>query len=212
MASIGSIGTLPALNGLVKRHFITLAAVFLAQVWVASVTVAPLRCATLERLTLDDMISKSSAIVRGKVTDSWTAFTGSVIYTHYRIRASETYKGAGLNLREIVVTGGTVNGIRQNFSGSPTLNQGGEFVFFLWTSRAGLTQIIGLTQGLFAVPPDDSSTPALGPASDPIATRAPTRELMLDPATARPVKDAALSLRLSELRSRIAGTLAAGAH
>lgn len=190
-----------------KRHVITLAAVFLSQV-----IAVPLRCATLERLTLDDMISKSSSIVRGKVTDSWTAFTGSVIYTHYRIQASETYKGSSLNVREIVVTGGTVNGIRQNFSGSPTLNKGDEFVFFLWTSRAGLTQIIGLTQGLFAVPPSDSSTPASDPASDPIATRAPTRELMLDPATARPVKDAALSMRLSELRSRIAGTLAAGAR
>jgi hypothetical protein len=207
MASIGSIGTLPALNGPVKRHLITLAAVCLAQV-----LAAPLRCATLERLTLDDMISKSSAIVRGKVANSWTAFTGSVIYTHYRIQASETYKGASRNLLEIVVTGGTVNGIRQNFSGSPRLNPGDEFVFFLWTSKAGLTQIIGLTQGLFAVPPDDSGKSASDPSSDPIVTRAPTRELMLDPATARPVKDAALSMRLSELRSRIANTRAPGAN
>jgi hypothetical protein len=35
---------------------------------------------------------------------------------------------------------------------------------------------------------------------------------MLDPATARPVKDAALSMRLSQLRSLIANTLAGGAH
>jgi hypothetical protein len=204
------------LNGLVKRHLITLAWVFLAEV-LSTAAALPLRCATLERLTLDDMTSASSAIVRGKVTDSWTAFTGSVIYTHYRIQASETYKGTGQNLREIVVTGGTVNGISQNFSGSPTLNKGDEFVFFLWTSRAGLTQIIGLTQGLFALPPGGSSTPASAAPSDPIATRAPTRELMLDPATARPVKDAALSMKLSELRSRIASTLAGlkqndGAH
>jgi hypothetical protein len=193
---------LPASKRHVKRRLITLAAVFLL----------PLRCATLERLTLDDMISKSSAIVRGKIADSWTAFTGSIIYTHYIIQAGETYKGAGQNRREIVVIGGTVNGVHQNASGSPTLNKGDEFVFFLWTSRAGLTQIIGLTQGLFALPPDGSSTPASGPPSDPIATRAPTRELMLDPATARPVKDAALSLRLSQLRSRIASTLAGGTH
>jgi len=198
MASIGSFGTLTALKGFVKRHFISLALVFLA------LTAPPLRCATLERLTLDDMISKSSAIVRGKVADSWTALTGSVIYTHYKIQASETYKGNARNLLEIVVTGGTVNGIHQNFSGSPTLNKGSEFVFFLWTSKAGLTQIIGLTQGLFALPADG--------ASDPMATRAPTRELMLDPATARPVKDAALSMRLSELRSAIANTLAGGPH
>jgi hypothetical protein len=191
------------LNRLVKHHVITLAAVF-----VALTPMLPLRCATLERLTLEDMISKSSSIVRGKVTNSWTAFTGSVIYTHYRILASETYKGTGQNVLEIVVTGGTVNGVHQNFSGSPALNQGDEFVFFLWTSRAGLTQIMGLTQGLFALAPSGSSTSA----TDPVATRAPTRELMLDPATARPVKDAALSLRVSELRSQIANTLAGAAH
>ena len=37
----------------------------------------------------------------------------------------------------------------------------------------------------------------------------PTSELMLDRITARPVKDGALSLRLSQLRSRIATTLTA---
>jgi hypothetical protein len=194
------------LNGLVKPHVSTLAAVILAVT-----AMLPLRSATLERLTLDDMISKSSAIVRGKVADSWTAFTGSIIYTHYRIQASETYKGTGQNVLEIVVMGGTVNGVHQNFSGSPALNKGDEFVFFLWTSRAGLTQIMGLTQGLFALAASDSSTPATDPASDPMATRAPTRELMLDPATARPVKDAALSMHVSELRWQIAKTLA-GAH
>jgi len=151
---------------------------------------------------MDDLIGKSTAIIRGTVTDSWAAFTGSIIYTHYKIQVSETLKGASQESVEIVVTGGTVNGLRQNFSGSPTLNRGDQFVFFLWTSKAGLTQIMGLTQGLFAVPRDGSS--------DATATRPPTRELMLDPATGHPVKDAALSMRLSDLRSRIANTLATG--
>ena len=48
------------------------------------------------------------------------------------------------------------------------------------------------------------------PLADPMTTRAPSRELMLDPGTARPVKDNALSMRLSELRGRIASTLSAG--
>lgn len=185
----------PALNLPVKRCLLMLAAVL-------STGVAPLGSATLERLSMDDMIAKSTAIVRGKVVGSWAAFTGSIIYTHYKIQVSETFKGSAWNLVEIVVTGGAVNGVRQNFAGSPTLNIGDEFVFFLWTSKAGLTQIMGLTQGLFALPKDGSS--------DPTATRPPTRELMLDPATARPVKDAALSMRLSDLRSLIAKTRAAG--
>jgi len=179
----------------VKPRFLLLAAVL-------STGIAPLGSATLERLSMDDLIARSTAIVRGQVIGSWAAFTGSIVYTHYKIQVGETFKGPAQGLVEIVVTGGSINGVHQSFAGSPTLSVGDEFVFFLWTSKAGLTQIMGLTQGLFALPGDGSS--------DPTATRPPTRELMLDPATARPVKDSALSMRLSVLRSRIAKTLAAG--
>jgi hypothetical protein len=166
----------------------------------------PVRAATLERLSLEDMIAKSSAIVRGKVTGSWAALTGSVIYTHYTVDVSERFKGPAQGTVEIVAAGGVVNNLRQSFSGSPTLNQGDEFVFFLWTSKAGLTQVMGLTQGLFTIPRGSASDPT---ASDPITTRAASHELMLDPVTSRPVKDGTLTMRLSELRSRIAATLAA---
>jgi len=177
----------------VKRH-----------VWFAMLLVLgirPLPCATLEQLTMDDLIGKSTAIVRGTVVDSWAALSGSIIYTHYKVQVSEGFKGVRQNSVEVVVAGGVVNNLSQSFSGSPTLNKGDEFVFFLWTSRAGLTQIMGLTQGLFAVAP--------GGSADAMATRAATRELMLDPKTAQPVKDAVLSMRLSDLRSRIASTLQA---
>ena len=163
--------------------------------------IQPLRCATLEQLSMDDLIGKSTAIVRGTVMDSWAALTGSVIYTHYKVQVSESFKGPRQSSVEVVVAGGVVNNLSQSFSGSPTLNKGDELVLFLWTSRAGLTQIMGLTQGLFAVAP--------GAATDPLATRAATRELMLNPKTAQPVKDAALSMNLSDLRSRIATTLQA---
>jgi len=148
---------------------------------------------------MDDLIGKSTAIVRGTVVDSWAALTGSVIYTHYKVQVSESFKGPRQSSVELVVAGGVVNNLSQSFSGSPKLNKGDEFVFFLWTSRGGLTQIMGLTQGLFAVGP---SAPA-----DPMATRAASRELMLDPKTAQPVKDAMLAMRLSDLRSLIANTL-----
>ena len=171
-------------------------------VWLISLLVfgiRPLPCATLEQLNLDDMVAQSTAIVRGTVVDSWAALTGSIIYTHYRVQVSESFKGPRQGSVELVVAGGAVNNLSQSFSGSPTLNKGDQFVFFLWTSRAGLTQIMGLTQGLFAIAP--------GASDDPVATRAATRELMLDPKTAQPVKDAVLSMRLSDLRSRIANTL-----
>jgi hypothetical protein len=187
----------PACTTNVRRNFI--AALLVAFAMAAGT----LQCATLQRLPLDDMMNRSSTIVRGKVTDSWASLTGSVIYTHYRIQVIENFKGPRQAAVEIMVPGGVVDNLQQNFSGSPALNKGDEFVFFLWTSKAGITWITGLTQGLFALSPDAA-------AADRMATRAPSRELMLDPGTARPVRDGALSMRLSELRGRIASTLAAG--
>ena len=163
--------------------------------------IRPLPSATLQQLTMDDLIAQSTAIVRGTVVDSWAALTGSVIYTHYKIQVSESFKGPRQSSVEVVVAGGVVNNLSQSFSGSPTLNKDDQFVLFLWTSRAGLTQIMGLTQGLFAIAP--------GASTDPMATRAATRELMLDAKTAQPVKDAVLSMHLSDLRSLIANTLQA---
>jgi len=147
------------------------------------------------------MILRSTTIVRGKVTASWADFTGSVIYTHYQVQVIEQFKGAPRTSVEVMTPGGIAKGVKSTFSGSPALKTGDEFVFFLWTSKTGITWITGLTQGLFALTPEATA--------DRVATRSASRELMLDPDTARPVKDTALSMRLSALRSRIAATLAA---
>ena len=100
---------------------------------------------------------------------------------------------------EVAVPGGVANNLRQVFAGAPEFNTGDEYVFFLWTGKSGITQVIGLTQGLFAV--------SAGTASDPVATRVASRELMLEPGTARQVKDQTLVMKLSDLRAQIASTL-----
>ena len=158
---------------------------------------APLQCATLERLSLDDLIQKSTAIVRAKITGSSAGFTGSIIYTHYQLQVSETYKGSAAT--EIAVPGGVAKGLRQIFAGAPTFNVGDEYVFFLWTGQSGLTQVMGLTQGLFAIP--------AGTAADPVVTRLASRELMLEAGTARQVKDRTLVMKLSDLKAQISSTL-----
>jgi hypothetical protein len=174
----------------VKRHF--------KLALVLTFCMMPLQCATLERLSLDDMISKSTAIVRGTVAGSYAALSGPAIYTHYSIQVSERLKGGGSGSIEVVVPGGVANGLRMSVSGAPVLSPGDEFVFFLYTGKSGITSIVGLTQGLFS----------LGKGgSDPTATRTASRELMLDRTTARPVKDETLVMPLSELRARIAGGL-----
>ncbi len=174
-------------NG-VKRHFML--------ALVLTFCTAPLQCATLERLSLDDMIAQSTSIVRGKVATSYSAFSGRVIYTHYAIQVSERLKGSAQGTIDVAVPGGAANNVRQAFSGAPELQAGQEYVLFLWTGRSGITQVIGMTQGLFSIAADSSS--------DPLATRRASRELMLARGTGQPVKDRTLVMRLSELRSRIA--------
>jgi hypothetical protein len=176
----------------VKRHF--------QLALVLTFCMMPLQGATLERLSLDDMISKSTAIVRGTVVGSYAALSGPAIYTHYSIQVAERLKGGGGGSVELVVPGGVANGLRMSVSGAPVLNTGDEFVFFLYTGKSGITSILGLTQGLFSL---------VKGASDPTATRTASRELMLDPVTARPVKDETLVMPLSQLRTRIAGGLKA---
>ena len=154
-----------------------------------------LSCATLERLSLSDMIAKSTAIERATVSGSYTAVEGPVIYTHYKLQVSEQLKGTAIT--EMVVPGGSVNAVRQFFAGEPQFQPGDEYVFFLWTGKTGLTRIMGMTQGMFSVAP--------GGAADPSVTRAASRELMLDTTTGRPVKDQTLVMKLSDLRKQIKG-------
>ena len=160
---------------------------------------ASIPAATLEQLSLDDMIAKSTAIVRGKVTGSYAALSGRAIFTHYTIAVSEAFKGAGESSVDVAVPGGTANGFRQVFEGAPTLRPGEEHVFFLWKGASGPTLVVGLTQGLFAVAADGSR--------DPAVTRAASHETMLEAGTGRPVKDQTLVMPLSQLRSRIAAGL-----
>lgn len=158
--------------------------------------------ATLEHLTLDDMIAKSTAIVRGRVSGSYAAASGPVIYTHYRVRVSEALKGPASSELDVVVPGGSAGGFRQTVSGAPKLSQGGEYVLFLWTGRSGLTHIIGLSQGLFDLQADNMG--AL------VAARTASSELMLDSA-GRSVRDEALRMNFGELRQRVASGLARSA-
>ena len=131
----------------------------------------PLQSATLERLTLDDMIQKSTAIVRAKVTGSFALANGPLIYTHYTLQVDETLKGTRQLQMDVAVPGGEVNHVRQSFAGAPEFGMGSEYVFFLWTGKSGITQVIGLTQGVFALS---------GTGSEQVATRAASRELMLE--------------------------------
>lgn len=148
---------------------------------------------TLQRLTLDDMIQQSTAIVRGKVQMAQASMQGRSIYTHYTVQVVETLKGSAASQVDIVVPGGSIKGFRQIVAGSPSLLNGQEYVLFLWTSRTGLTHIIGMSQGLFV-------------SSNGMLSRPMITEHMID-ANGAEASDPGMRLTLAALRSRIAALL-----
>ena len=162
----------------------------------------PLPAATLSRLSLDDMIAQSTSIVRVRISGSYAAYRGPVIYTYYGAQVLERWKGANAAAVDIALPGGSMNGVRQDYPGTPKLLEGKEYLLFLWTSRSGLTQIIGLTQGLFELTQDSGGVLS--------AIRAASTNSMLDPRTGQTTKDQAIHMQLKELSVRIATTLAKG--
>src|ERR1700691_3382492 len=123
---------------------------------VVAACVAPLPGATLLQLSLDDLIQKSTAIVQGTVQPTQAAFRGAMIYTHYRVQVTKTYKGSPVASMDLAVPGGALNGIQQAVAGAPALTPGQDYFLFLWTSKTGLTQVIGLSQGVFNVTKNSS--------------------------------------------------------
>jgi hypothetical protein len=149
----------------------------------------------MQQLSVDDLAVKSTAIVRGRVTDSFTSLAGPTVYTHYHVTVTETLKGSAGVTVDVALPGGVASGIRQTYPGVPQLSIGSEYVLYLWTSPSGMIMPTGFAQGIFSVTGDSSGNQMLN--------RAATAELMLD-SNGHPVQDHAVSMRLAEMKSHIA--------
>jgi hypothetical protein len=168
---------------------------------VIAACLAPLPGSTLQQLSLNDLILKSTTIVYGTAQPSYTAFRGSMIYTHYQVQVIKNYKTSLVRFLDVAVPGGAVNGARQSVAGAPVLTAGQNYLLFLWTSPGGLTQVIGLSQGVFNV-----NTNSVGQL---IVSRGATTETMLN-ASGQVVTDSNIQMTLEQMASRIQNVLAGG--
>lgn len=155
---------------------------------------APANATTLLKMSMDDLIQQSTSIVRAKITGSRTAALGNDIYTYYQLQVSDTLKKGAILPAEFAVPGGVFGGRRQVAIGSPEFTAGREYVLFLWTSRSGMTQVIGLSQGMFHLTQDASGATVLN--------RPAIADEMFDK-TGKPVTDAPVTMKWSELRDTI---------
>jgi len=106
-----------------------------------------LPAAVVPRLGLDQMISESPRIVHGRVLSSQTGSSGRFIWTHYRVRVLETWKGEPSS--EIIASepGGTFNGLSMEIAGAVTFQTGEEVVLFLYQTPIGYWRTSGYWQG-----------------------------------------------------------------
>jgi hypothetical protein len=156
----------------------------------------------LELLSLNDLISKSTTIVQAQVTGSSASYTGTVIYTHYKVSVLAQWKGPTQSTIDVMIPGGTANGIRQTYPGVPQLTVGQQYVLFLWTSSKGATYPMGFTQGVFNLSQDASGNVT--------AAQMPTTETILAPGTGQVVKSQPIGMPLTQLISAIKAGGAAG--
>jgi hypothetical protein len=163
----------------------------------ALLVLAAAQATTLERLSVDDMVAKSTGIVRCQVLGHEGEMRNGSIYTRYRVTVQESWKGsftAGKQI-DVYVPGGLANGLRQSVPGSPILEQGEEYLVFLWAGASGRNQIIGLSQGIFSLVREESGAMQL--------ERPGAREMMVDPATGRAVLDSTIRMPFGEMKTRV---------
>ncbi len=153
---------------------------------------------TLEKLALDDMIAKSTEIVRGRVASVSSLRRGALIFTQVRVTVTERWKGPEASSVDVFLHGGTFQGLRQTFSGTPDLREGSEYVFFLWAGKSRNRQIIGLSQGVLDI---QASTTTAKPAE--LTAHRAAISGMLDSGTQQEVQDAGLTIPLDQLRARV---------
>jgi hypothetical protein len=155
---------------------------------------SPLKSSTVVRLSLDEMIVKSTEIVRGRIVSSRTSMRGPVVYTTVQVEVEERWKGSRADLVDVAIPGGQYGAILQTFSGTPQLESDTDYVLFLWTGSSGMTQVIGLSQGVLEVKRTD--------AGELVVERSASEAVMMD-AAGNQVKDQSVSMPLQELRGRI---------
>jgi hypothetical protein len=156
---------------------------------------SPLCAATLERLSLEQMVAQSSAIVRAKAVGSHSVRDGALIFTVVELEVLDQWKGKPAARREVSLPGGQVGGFSQHFGGVPVLESGQEFVAFLWTGPSGRTQLLGLSQGFFDITRDSRG--------QILVHRKATADLMLNPGSSMPVPYPAIEMPLDALVEKI---------
>ena len=165
----------------------------------ALAALVPAHATTLTKASLDDLIQKSTNIVRGRVVSSSTGARGRLVYTYYKIQVLDQLKGTATDQVQVQVPGGLYGGVQQSIAGAPRLADGSEYVFFLWSGPSGARHLLGLSQGVLDV--------TKNAAGDLMVARQASEAIVIDAATGETGSQDTVRMKLSEFSSRVSRVL-----
>jgi hypothetical protein len=117
-----------------------------------------------EPLSVEELTRQASVVVQGRVESmesSWSE-DGKRISTKVRLRVLEAWKGAPGETVEVVVPGGSLDGIVQRVQGMAQFDEGEEVVVFL---RKPVSQapfgVVGLSQGKLEIVREPDAQPTV---------------------------------------------------
>ena len=110
---------------------------------------------TIIPLSVEQLAGKSSQVLRGHATETWTAWNPqhTLIYTYTKFQITKSLKGAAEQMVTVKQIGGRVGNTVQKVAGVRHFRPGEEDVLFLQPSNDhdGTMIVTGLSQGNFAL-------------------------------------------------------------
>lgn len=116
----------------------------------------PLGATLVPRMTIEQMMDSSDAVVHGTIARTWSAWDSSheFIWTHYELRLTESMLGDILDKVVISEPGGTVGNDSMEIVGAPRYRIGEEVVLLTARTPIGYLRTSGWGQGRFDVVAD----------------------------------------------------------
>lgn len=110
-------------------------------------------CTMVPRLTLEQLVDQSEAIVQGTVLRSWSSWDPAhkFIWTHHELRLTDSLKNAHQSTMIVSEPGGSVGGINMQIAGALKFTPGEENVLFLYRTPIGYWRTVGYGQGKYNV-------------------------------------------------------------
>jgi len=115
------------------------------------------RATTLQRMSLDELVAASGAVVRARAVSSVSRWENGHIWTFTTFEVLETMKGGTPSRVEVRLIGGRVGSLTSKVDGVPRFAAGDEAFLFLATTPSGHWTVTGWALGTFRIARDSSS-------------------------------------------------------